>query len=155
MSRTRRAMLVAMLAAMVVAASLTGATLAGAATAKGPSPRTSVEEVSRGVMCPTCDTTLDRSESPSAERMRAYIQAKVDQGWTKRQIEDGLVAQYGGDESILAAPRAHGIGLLAWLIPAAVATVLLLTGVLLIWRWRRRQSTRSSSSSTTAPSSMP
>lgn len=102
-------------------------------------PQTTVAKVSRNVMCPTCDTTLDSSHSPAAERMRVWIQTAVANGWSEDEIMAGLVDEYGGDESILAVPRAEGIGLLAWLVPLVVVLAAASYGLLLVRRWRRNQ----------------
>ena len=98
--------------------------------------QTSVNEVSRNVMCPSCEGTLDQSNSPAAERMRAYIEEAVAAGWTEEEIRDGLVEEYDGDESILATPRASGIGLLAWIVPALVVLAMAVGGFVLIRSWR-------------------
>lgn len=100
-------------------------------------PQTSVGEVSKTVMCPSCDTTLDQSDSPAAQSMRSWIERAVAAGWTQQEIRDGLVAEYDGDESILAVPRAKGLGLGVWIVPALVITGALLLGVLSLRRWRR------------------
>ena len=111
-------------------------------------PQTTVDEVSATVMCPSCDTTLDQSESPAATRMRAWVTAAVEAGWTTQEIRDGLVAEYGGDESILATPRARGVGLLVWLVPALIVLLALVVGAMSMRRWRRAaDQTRSSASS--------
>lgn len=99
--------------------------------------QTTVEQVSTTVMCPSCDTTLDQSDSPAAERMRAWVVAAVDAGWTEQEIRDGLVEEYGGDESVLATPRASGLGLAVWLVPAAIAAGALLVGLGAVRSWRR------------------
>lgn len=114
--------------------------------------QTSVEEVSRGVMCPSCEGTLDQSNSPAAESMRVYIEEAVAAGWTEEEIRDGLVAEYDGDESILATPRATGIGLLAWIVPALIVLATAIGAVVLIRGWRSgargaEAQTRSGSSS--------
>ncbi len=124
------------------------------------SPQTSVEAVSSTVMCPSCDTTLDQSNSPAAEAMRVWVEEAVAAGWTKQEIRDGLVDEYDGDESILATPRAHGVGLLAFLVPAAIVLVAGLGGVLLMRRWRTGSTalddqTRSGSSSYSQSSASP
>lgn len=103
-------------------------------------PQTTVDAVSRTVMCPTCDTTLDQSDSPAAQRMRVYVEAAVQAGWTQDEIHDGLVEEYGGDEAILAVPRARGIGLLVWIVPGAVALAALLCAAFVLRRWRRERS---------------
>lgn len=100
-------------------------------------PQTTVEQVSSSVMCPSCDTTLDQSNSPAAERMRAWVEEAVAAGWTEEEIRDGLVAEYDGDESILATPRAKGLGLLVWVVPAIVALTAAIGGFVILRRWRR------------------
>jgi cytochrome c-type biogenesis protein CcmH/NrfF len=130
----------------LAAAVIAGASHAAAATTEDAAPkleqrsahpRTSLDAVSSTVMCPTCDTTLDRSNSPAAEQMRSWIRAAVAAGWTKDQIRDGLVTEYGGDESILATPRAQGVGALAWYVPVGIVVLLAATGIVLVRRWRR------------------
>ena len=116
-------------------------------------PQTTVDDVSSSVMCPSCDTTLDQSNSPAAERMRTWVEEAVAAGWTEQEIRDGLVQEYDGDESILATPRASGLGLLAWLVPALVTLVAAIGGALLMRRWRHQ--TRSGSSSYAHASASP
>jgi cytochrome c-type biogenesis protein CcmH/NrfF len=145
------------LGSAVAASEANAATADGATDLPAPSlehrrdaPQTTVDAVSSTVMCPTCDTTLDQSNSPAAERMRTWIAVAVQQGWTAEEIRTGLVKEYGGDESILATPRAHGIGLAAWLVPAVLAALALVIGTVVVRRWRRdgaTDQTRSASSS--------
>ena len=66
-------------------------------------------------MCPTCHTTLDMSDSPAAQRIRAFIAKRIAACWTTEQIESALVANYG--QGILAAPSHKGFDLLAWWLP--------------------------------------
>lgn len=99
-------------------------------------PQTTVEAVETTVMCPSCDSTLDQSDSPAAQRMRAWVVAAVEAGWTEQEIRDGLVAEYGGDESVLATPRARGAGLAVWVVPAIIALVAITGGVLMLRRWK-------------------
>jgi cytochrome c-type biogenesis protein CcmH/NrfF len=121
---TRAAVVVAVVLSLVVAAP-------AAASDRHPT----LSEVQHEVMCPTCKTLLALSQAPIAQRMRAFIRARIAAGETKSQIENQLVAEFG--ESVLAAPPTHGFGLLAWVLPvvgllgsaAAVAAV--------AWRWAR------------------
>lgn len=99
--------------------------------------QTTVDEVSSGVMCPTCDSTLDESNSPAAQRMRAWVEAAVAAGWTEQEIRDGLVEEYGGDESILAVPRAEGLGVGIWVVPVVVVLSALLGAIVTLRRWKR------------------
>jgi cytochrome c-type biogenesis protein CcmH len=92
-------------------------------------------ELEGEVMCPVCGTTLDQSNSPAAEQIKRVIANRISAGDTKSEIKDRLVAEYG--ESILAAPRRKGFGLLAWWLPIAgiiAAAALVGFGA---WRWSR------------------
>jgi len=98
-------------------------------------PKTSLSFLEGQIMCPTCHTTLDMSEAPAAQRIKAQITRRIAQCWTARQIEDELVANFG--QGILAAPPHKGFDLLAWWLPIAGV----LSGALLlaagVWRWSR------------------
>ena len=67
------------------------------------------------LVCPVCETTLDQSNAPVAERMKAFIRQRIAAGETEDQIKDELVDQFGA--GVLATPPKSGFGLLAWLIP--------------------------------------
>lgn len=100
-------------------------------------PQFSMSEIESELMCPTCQSRLDLSHSPAADRIRAFVEQKRTAGWTKQQVEDALVADFG--PSVLAAPPAAGLGLVAWLVPIGV--VLLGVGIViaLVLVWRRRR----------------
>jgi cytochrome c-type biogenesis protein CcmH len=98
-------------------------------------PRTSLGYLQGQVMCPTCHTTLDMSDSQAAQQIKGFIAKKIAACWTAKQIEDALVANYG--QQILAAPSHEGFDLLAWWLPIAGV---LAGGVVLglgVWRWSR------------------
>jgi len=118
--------------AAVAAAALA---LAGPAAAACAHPRTSLASLEGQIMCPTCHTTLDQSESAAALRIEHHIQQRIDQCWSASRIKDELVANFGA--GILAAPPHKGFDLLAWWLPLGgimVAAVLVAVGV---WRWSR------------------
>jgi cytochrome c-type biogenesis protein CcmH len=118
---------------VVVAAALA---LAGPAAAACTHPRTSLAYLEGQVMCPTCHTTLDQSDSAAARQIETYIRMRIAQCATAGQIESELVANYG--QGILAAPPHKGLDLLAWWLPIAgvlAGAVVLAVGV---WRWSRR-----------------
>lgn len=125
MSATRR--LIAVVAAVVV---LGLPTLAGAL---------SVNEVAREVRCPTCNTSLDVSNAPIALSMKEFIRTSIDQGMSKQQIIDALVADFG--EDVLATPPKSGFGLTAWLVPIGVALAGLVLVPVLTRSWARRRRT--------------
>jgi cytochrome c-type biogenesis protein CcmH len=94
------------------------ALLPAAASAQSAEPRASLPDIEDEVMCPVCGTTLELAESaPQAERERELIRRLIDQGLTKEQIKDELVAEYG--EDVLAVPESEGFDIANWLVPAA------------------------------------
>lgn len=100
-------------------------------------PRTSLNYLEGQVMCPTCHTTLDMSDSPAAQQIEGFISKRIAMCWTAQHIESALVANYG--QAILAAPSHKGFDLLAWWLPI----VALLAGAVAlafgVWRWSRRK----------------
>jgi cytochrome c-type biogenesis protein CcmH len=92
-------------------------------------------ELESEVVCPTCHTTIDQSDSPIAQRMKIFIAARIRAGDTKSEIERKLVDQFG--QAVLAKPATHGFDLVAWLLPI----VALLGGAAVVgfaaWRWSR------------------
>jgi cytochrome c-type biogenesis protein CcmH len=112
------------------------AALALAPSALAATPQFTMDEIEREVMCPVCGTRLDLSHSPAAEQIRTYVARKRDAGWTKAQVEDALVAQFG--PSIRAETPSTGSGLVAWLVPVAAAVGGVAIAVVAILVWRRR-----------------
>ncbi|HWO15889.1 MAG TPA: cytochrome c-type biogenesis protein CcmH [Solirubrobacterales bacterium] len=118
-------------------AAVAGAILALAGSAAA-APQTSLTDIEDEVMCPICGTLLELSESPQAERQKAFIAALIAEGRTKQEIKDALVAEYG--KEVLALPEGSGFNLSAYLVPViafAIAIVALAIGVA---RWRREDS---------------
>ena len=106
---------------------------AGTAAAAG---RPTVADLEDEVVCPTCGTTLDMSTAPIADRMRAFIRARIAAGDSKQEIKDALVAQFG--ENVLAEPPKRGFDLLAWLLPIAGLIAAAAVVGYATWRWSRR-----------------
>jgi len=120
------------LAAVVVAA----LAFAGPAAAACAHPRTSLTFLEGQIMCPTCHTTLDQSDSAVALRIEAQIRKRIAQCWTADQIEAELVGNFGA--GVLAAPPHKGFDLIAWWLPLGgiiLGAALLAGGV---WRWSRK-----------------
>jgi cytochrome c-type biogenesis protein CcmH len=111
------------------------AALAFAAPAAASERHPTLAEMEGSVMCPTCHTTLEESNSPIAQQIKAFIRVRIAQGKTKSQIEGELVDNFG--PSILAAPPKKGWDLLAWALPlGGLALGALVLGIL-AWRWTR------------------
>jgi cytochrome c-type biogenesis protein CcmH len=112
-----------------------GVALALAGLASASPPRAA--DLESELVCPVCKTTLDQSDSPVANRMKAYIRARIAEGWSGQRIRDSLVAQFG--PGVLARPPKGDFGLLAWLLPLVVVGAGALVVGVLVWRWSRRR----------------
>ena len=118
---------------------LAGAALAAPATAAAAAPQTSLSEISGEVMCPVCGTLLELAESPQAQREKVFVERLVDEGKSKQQIKDTLVAEYG-DEG-LALPQGSGFSLSAYVVPIVAFVVAAIALALGILKWRRSAGT--------------
>jgi cytochrome c-type biogenesis protein CcmH len=126
----RRNVLIAILGALIAVAAVAPAPASAAAP-----HRASLSDIEDEVMCLVCGTTLNVSDSPQADRERAFIRALIDRGETKSQIKAALVAQYG--PRVLASPPDSGFGLAVWIVPG-LAVVLAGIGIAFaVVRWRR------------------
>ena len=82
-------------------------------------PKTSLADVEDEVMCPVCGVPLGlATESPQAQRERAFIQREAERCKSKQQIKNELVAQFG--DRVLALPPEKGFNLAAYLVPGAI-----------------------------------
>lgn len=90
------------------------------------------------LVCPVCDTTLDQSSSPVAERMKTFIRVRIAAGDSEQEIKDTLVEQFG--PGVLAEPPGGGFGLLAWLLPLAALAGGAVAAALLVRSWSSRRS---------------
>lgn len=99
-------------------------------------PRTDLVDVEDEVMCVTCRVPLNIAEGAQPDSQRALIRDLIEQGMTKAQIKQELVAQYGPE--VLALPRDDGFGITAYVVPLALGALLLAGLALLVPRWRRR-----------------
>jgi cytochrome c-type biogenesis protein CcmH len=123
--------LIRLVVALLVAAAIAGVSPAGAA--ERPSPA----DLEAQLVCPTCHTTLDQSDSPVARRMKAYIRTRIAAGASAAQIKRELVDQFG--PAVLATPRKEGFDLLAWVLPLGLLAGGLVAVGLLAWAWSRRR----------------
>jgi len=119
----------------VLLAGLLVAALAVVSPAAASEQNPTLPELERELICPTCHESLAASSSPIADRMRAFIRARISAGDTKSEIKAKLVDQFG--ESVLAAPPKSGFNLLAWVLPlVGIAVAAGVVGAL-AYRWSR------------------
>jgi cytochrome c-type biogenesis protein CcmH len=141
MRRAATALVLGVVAGLALAPAAAGENNASpglASSAAEPGARASLADIEDEVMCPICGTTLELSQSPQADRERAFIQHLIARGRTKDEIKDALVAEYGSE--VLATPDTEGFDIAAWVVPG-VAIVLAAGAIVLgLRRWRRDDS---------------
>ena len=106
---------------------------AGTAVASEQHP--TLPEIEGEVLCVECNEPLDMSSGPFADRERAVIRQWIAAGYTKSEIEQKLVDQFG--RQVLLSPPTSGFNAIAWILPIAggiAAAVLIAFGA---WRWSR------------------
>lgn len=117
----------------VVALVITLVVIAAPAVALG----LGVTEVAQELRCVRCGTPLDVSNAAVAQDMKAQIADRIEKGWTKQEIIDEFVQQFGPE--VLATPEKRGFGLIAWLLPA-LAVVAGLAAIPFVTRsWAKRR----------------
>ena len=112
------------------------ASLAGPAFAAPQ--RASLPDIEDEVMCPTCGVPLALAFSPQAERERQFIRDQIDQGRTKAQIKDALVAEFGANVLALPDTNDSSFNWAAYLVPVAAFLVAATVIVIALRRWRAR-----------------
>jgi cytochrome c-type biogenesis protein CcmH len=96
----------------------------------------SLPDIEDEVMCTICGTTLQLSDSPQAERERAFINEMIAEGKTKDEIKSALVGEYGPE--VLAVPSNDGFDLVGgWILPAAGVLIGAAIVAAAAIRWRR------------------
>ena len=91
------------------------AALALAAPAAACTPRASQAYLETRLVCITCHTTLDESNSTFAVEMKTEIARQIKACRTNQQIIDSMVSQFG--PAVLSTPQTHGFDLIAWVLP--------------------------------------
>jgi len=87
----------------------------------GAGSKPNAAEIETELVCPVCHETLDQSTAPIAQEMKATIRRRIAQGWTKKQIIDEMVANFG--PQVLSTPSKHGFDALAWILPIGGALI--------------------------------
>lgn len=122
-----------MRAAALLALAVVVALAVGSGPARAGTPNAA--DLEAELVCPVCETTLDQSNAPVAERMKAYIRARIAAGDSAQEIKDALVAEFG--PGVLAKPPEGGFGLLAWLLPLGALLAGAVVVGILVRSWSR------------------
>jgi cytochrome c-type biogenesis protein CcmH/NrfF len=105
-----------------------------------PTPGQQAYQLSAELMSPFCPgLTLAACPSPNAQTVRAEIAERFRQGESREAIVADLIARYG--EGVQASPSASGVGLIAWLLPAAAGVITLAVLIAAVRSVRRRRVT--------------
>jgi cytochrome c-type biogenesis protein CcmH len=97
-------LVLAALAALVLAAPAAACTQQGSQT-----------YLETRLVCITCHTTLDESDSTFAVEMKTEIARQIALCRTNSQIIASMVSQFG--PAVLSTPQTHGFDLIAWVLP--------------------------------------
>lgn len=114
---------------------LTVVALAFAVPALGSNLHPTQSELETELVCPVCHETLDESTAPVAQDMKGLIRRRIAQGWTKQQILNEMVANFG--PGVLSTPATHGFDLIAWVLPIGGALIGALALAGGAWYWSR------------------
>jgi cytochrome c-type biogenesis protein CcmH len=132
------ALLLVVLSLLMAALMVVAGPAAAADGALTPEQEKLASQIDGKLIAPCCWTqTVSLHESQKAEEIKMQVRLFLAQGKGEGEILDNFVGQYG--EQILAAPRASGFNLLAYLLPLTVLVVGLGGIALLVVRWRTRQ----------------
>lgn len=90
-------------------------------------------ELSAALMSPFCPgLLLTNCPSANAQALRREIEERFAQGESRDAIEEDLVSRYG--EAIRGAPRARGLGMVAWVLPAIAGGMTLAFAIIAVRR---------------------
>jgi cytochrome c-type biogenesis protein CcmH len=107
---------------------------AGAAAGDAPAAEAWAYELAHELMSPYCPgRALAECPSPQADALRLWILEQARAGATRDEVETQLLQSFG--DQLLQAPRAEGVGLVAYVVPV----VLVVAGAALLALFLRRQ----------------
>ncbi len=103
------------------------------ARAQEPTPSDDqVNAIAKGLYCPVCENVpLDVCPTQACAQWRETIREKLAAGWSKEQIQQYFVQQYGA--RVLATPPPSGLNWLVYLLPPSA----FLVAAYFLWRTMR------------------
>jgi cytochrome c-type biogenesis protein CcmH len=124
---------------LTLLAAVAAAFVVAAVQAQGNVTDNDVNEIAKGLYCPVCpNTPLDVCETQACQDWREDIRSRLSAGWTKEQITDYFVEQYG--EQVLAEPKRRGFTSMVWILPvvALVLGIVVVSQALCSWKTVQR-----------------
>jgi cytochrome c-type biogenesis protein CcmH len=109
-------------------------------------PRASQAALESRLVCIECHTTLDESDSPFANELKAEVARRIALCQTEKQILDAMVAEFG--KEVLSTPQTHGFDLIAWVLPIGGILVGALALAFGARHWSRARNARVDSTQT-------
>ena len=123
--------------ALALTLALLLAPAAGVALAQSGYDEADAQAIDRMLMCPVCPAqTIDQTEVPLAQQMRAQVRELLASGATRREALDWFQERYG--PGVLAEPPRSGYNLIAWIVPGVAVLAALAGGALALRAMRRR-----------------
>jgi cytochrome c-type biogenesis protein CcmH len=102
-------------------------------------------QVAKGLYCPVCPgVPLDVCDTQACQQWRGLIRDKLAEGQTPSQIEAYFEQQYG--QRVLGAPRAEGLNILIYALPAFAVAL----GAALLYLFAQRRTTLQTAATTSA-----
>lgn len=94
-----------------------------------------INDIAKGLYCPVCpNTPLDVCETQACQDWREEIKLQLSEGWTKEEITDYFVEQYG--ERVLAEPQRSGFTSMVWILPVVAVLLGLVVVVQALRSWK-------------------
>lgn len=119
-----------------------------------PKQAAQARSIEAQLIAPCCfRQTVAEHQSPQAESVRAEVRRMLDGGAREQEVVDFFVNKYG--EAILAAPRARGFNLIAYLMPVLAFGIGLAVVAVQLRRWRRAGPPRPDGTASSGASASP
>lgn len=132
----------------ILLALLVGLLIGQPVRAQAPTPTDDeVNRIAHDLYCPVCENTpLDVCPTEACRQWRDLIRQQLSEGWSKQQIQQYFVQQYGA--RVLAEPPPTGLNWMIYILPP----IIILAGVVLLIRSFRSWKTASNVSAADDPS---
>jgi cytochrome c-type biogenesis protein CcmH len=109
-----------------------------------------VNAVARQMYCPVCENIpLDVCETAACAQWRDEIRSQLAEGKTPTQVIAAFVQRYG--DKVVGTPQDPTLRALSLVTPWLVGVVAVLSGLYILWRWRRASALKRAATAAGAP----